>query len=280
MTGILVEKVLNNNVVIARHPRFDEVVIIGKGLGFGRKKGDILPADLVQKMFVLKNEKEQENYKKLLPSIDETLQLSIIDAIQHITKRVSGTLNEHIHVGLTDHLLFVMNRIQNGVVIKNPFLQETIALYPSEHEIASEVVDLIEKRTGMSLPEDEVGFITLHIHSAAAHKNLSEINRHSQLIFQLISMIEDQLNIQIDKKSVDYMRLIRHLRFAIDRILSEERVEEPEKFGEILKEEYPVCYNLSWKLMKVMQQQLGKPVYDAEAVYLTMHIQRLQKKLK
>jgi len=30
----------------------------------------------------------------------------------------------------------------------------------------------------------------------------------------------------------------------------------------------------------VMQQALKKTVFDAEAVYLTMHLQRLQKKVK
>lgn len=36
-----------------------------------------------------------------------------------------------------------------------------------------------------------------------------------------------------------------------------------------------MCYNLAWKLIKMMQQTLKKPVYDAEAVYLTMHLRCL-----
>jgi transcriptional antiterminator len=66
----------------------------------------------------------------------------------------------------------------------------------------------------------------------------------------------------------------------IDRVMAGEAVDEPEKIALLLKEEYPLCYNISWKLIKIMQQKLGKPVFDAEAVYLTMHIQRLQKKIK
>jgi transcriptional antiterminator len=76
------------------------------------------------------------------------------------------------------------------------------------------------------------------------------------------------------------MRLIRHLRFTIERVTNGEKVEEPEKISSLLKEEYPICYNLSWKLIKVIQQTLKQKVYDAEAVYLTMHLQRLQKKIK
>ena len=93
-------------------------------------------------------------------------------------------------------------------------------------------------------------------------------------------MIEQQLDVKINKESVDYMRLVRHIRYTIERVLREERVEEPEKIAKLLKEEYPLCYNLSWKLIKMMQQTLRKPVYDAEAVYLTMHLQRIQTKVK
>ncbi|MET3321229.1 UNVERIFIED_ORG: transcriptional antiterminator [Peribacillus simplex] len=280
MNGFIVEKVLNNNVVIATHSSYGEVVSIGKGLGFNRKKGEELSPDLAEKTFVLKNVKEQESYKKLLPKIDQNLQAAIIESIHLINNRVSGKLNEHIHVGLTDHLLFALQRVSQGMTIKNPFLKETITLYPFEHDIAVDVIDLIEDKTGIGLPQGEIGFITLHIHSAIANKDLSEVNQHSQLIYHLIQVVEEQLEVQINKDSVDYTRLVRHLRFMIDRVMAGEEVEEPEKIALLLKEEYPLCYNISWKLIKIMQQKLGKPVFDAEAVYLTMHIQRLQKKIK
>lgn len=40
---LTIEKVLNNNVVIARHDAYKEVVLIGNGLGFNRKKGMLSP---------------------------------------------------------------------------------------------------------------------------------------------------------------------------------------------------------------------------------------------
>lgn len=280
MSPFTIKKVLNNNVVVANHPIHEEVILIGKGIGFNRTKGDEIPREYAKKMFVLKSEKEQENYKKLLPQIDEKVQAAIIEAIQHISQRVTGELNEHIHVGLTDHLIFALNRLINGMEIKNPFFVETINLYPFEYEVAKEVVEIIEEKTGIGLPEGEIGFITLHIHSALTNKELSEVNQHSQLVTHLLNVTEEQLEIVINKESIDYMRLVRHLRFTIERVISEEKVEEPENITLLLKETYPVCYNLAWKLIKIMQQVLKKPVYDAEVVYLTMHLQRLQKKIK
>jgi transcriptional antiterminator len=280
MSTLSVKKALNNNVLIAEHESYGEVVLIGKGIGFNRKKGDPIQNDIAEKMFVLKGEKEQEQYKNLLPFLDENLSNVTISAIELIRERTNSFLNEHIHIALTDHILFAINRLMRGMEIRNPFLVETRTLYPFEYEIAREVVEMINDMTDVNLPEGEVGFIALHIHSAMMNKDLSEVNQHSQLISRLTSMIEQQLDVKINKESVDYMRLVRHIRYTIERVLREERVEEPEKIAKLLKEEYPLCYNLSWKLIKMMQQTLRKPVYDAEAVYLTMHLQRIQTKVK
>jgi transcriptional antiterminator len=280
MVQLEVEKVLNNNVLIAKHEGYGEVVLIGKGIGFSAKKGDIIQNDIAEKMFVLKGEKEQEQYKMLLPYLEEEMLETIISAIELIRNRTNSFLNEHIHVALTDHILFAINRLMKGMAIRNPFLMETKALYPFEYEVARDVVALLNEETNVELPEGEIGFIALHIHSAMMNKDLSQVNQHSQLIGILTSTIEDTLQVDIDKESVHYMRLVRHLRYTIERVLRQERVQEPEKIALLLKEEYPLCYNLSWKLIKIMQQTLKKPVDDAEAVYLTMHLQRIQNKVK
>ncbi|MGE8207154.1 glucose PTS transporter transcription antiterminator GlcT [Heyndrickxia sp. NPDC080065] len=280
MEAFEVLKVLNNNVLIASSPKFNEVVLIGKGIGFNRKKGHSISNKEAEKLYVLKGEVEQEQYKKLLPYIDEATLSVIISAIDLIRRRTEAFLGEHIHVALTDHILFAINRLMKGLEIKNPFITETKVLYPFEYGIAQEVVELINDTTNIQLPEGEIGFIALHIHSAVTNKDLSEINQYSGLIAKLIDTIEDQFGIKINKDEINYMRLVRHLRYTIERVLNGEKVKEPEKISSFLKHEYPLCYNLAWKLIKIMQQTLKKPVFDAEAVYLTMHLQRIQNKIK
>ncbi|XKE69149.1 transcription antiterminator [Jeotgalibacillus malaysiensis] len=275
----VVKKILNNNVLIAES-NSSEVVMIGKGIGFKRQTQSTISEQEVEKLFVLRDEKEQDQFKKLLPYVEEDLLKVIISSIELIRERTQTFLNEHIHVALTDHLVFAVNRLMRGMSISNPFLLETKALYPYEYEIAKEVVELINDRAHIYLPEGEIGFIALHIHSAMLNRNVHEVNTHSQLIGRLVQLIETQFDVKLDKESIDYMRLVRHLRYTVERVVRGEKVDEPEKIALLLKEEYPMCYNLSWKLIKIMQQTLKKPVYDAEAVYLTMHLQRIQTKMK
>ncbi|MFB7140615.1 PRD domain-containing protein [Gottfriedia sp. NPDC056225] len=49
----------------------------------------------------------------------------------------------------------------------------------------------------------------------------------------------------------------------------------------ILKKEYPVCYDLAWKILKSIETSLNKKASEAEVIYLTLHLERLvQSKFK
>lgn len=280
MKTYLIMKALNNNVLIATDVNGNEVVLIGRGIGFGKKSGEPIIQEKVEKLFVLNDPKEQEQYKQLLSTLDEDTLKVLISAVEIIQARSDMPLNEHIHVALTDHLVFAVSRMRRGMAIRNPFLLETKALYPDEYKIAAEVTAMVNKQLTVALPEGEIGFIALHIHSALVNKDVRDLTRHSELMVRLVKMIEEQLEVVIDKNSIDYMRLIRHLRFTIERVVRGERIAEPKKMTGLLKTEYPVCYNLAWKMIKVIQQTLQMEIYDAEAVYLTLHLQRIQSRVE
>ncbi len=280
MKTYLIKKALNNNVLIATDVNGNEVVLIGRGIGFGKKSGEPIIQEKVEKLFVLNDPKEQEQYKQLLSTLDEDTLKVLISAVEIIQARSDMPLNEHIHVALTDHLVFAVSRMRRGMAIRNPFLLETKALYPDEYKIAAEVTAMVNKQLTVALPEGEIGFIALHIHSALVNKDVRDLTRHSELMVRLVKMIEEQLEVVIDKNSIDYMRLIRHLRFTIERVVRGERIAEPKKMTGLLKTEYPVCYNLAWKMIKVIQQTLQMEIYDAEAVYLTLHLQRIQSRVE
>ncbi|WP_246943111.1 glucose PTS transporter transcription antiterminator GlcT [Bacillus pinisoli] len=274
-----VKKALNNNVVIASSlPDENEVVLIGKGIGFNKSKGDPLDLSPVEKLFVLTNTKEQEQYKKLLPYISEEIIECMNECIHYIKSRLKKELNQQILISLTDHISFAIKRLQEGLEIKNPFLLETKTLYPEEFSIADNVVQMINNRLEIDFPEGEIGFIALHIHSAISDRHLSEVNQYSRLTHVLVEITENTLKIQLDREGVQYIRLVRHIRYMIDRVKSGEEVEISSSFSKLLQTEYPICYNLAWKLIKIVQQELQLKVLDAEAVYLTLHLQRLSAK--
>ncbi|GAE31099.1 glucose PTS transporter transcription antiterminator GlcT [Halalkalibacter hemicellulosilyticus] len=273
-----VKKSLNNNVLVATDSKYGEVVLIGKGIGFGKKSGETVSEEEAEKFFILKEAKEQEQYKQLLDYVDEGFIGLMDDMIHLIEKRFSIKLHEHIHIALTDHLFYAVKRVKQGLDISNPFLTETELAYPKEYAVASELIEYLNESLGIHIPPGEIGFVTLHIHSALSNRSLSEVNKHTRLIGELVQIIENVLSISIDRQDINYLRLVRHLHHVIERIEKENYIDNQETLKRVLQEEYPICYNLSWKLMKIMQQTLHRNVPDAEAVYLTLHLQRLAKK--
>lgn len=273
-----IKKVLNNNVVIALTEQNDEVVLTGKGIGFNQEHGEKLDESKVDKFFVLVDKSEQEQYKLLLSDVPESFIGVMNDAIGLIEDNLGTELDEHIHVSLTDHLSFAIKRLRQGLDVKNPFLVETQTMYPKEYTVAENVIQLLKSKLDVEMPEGEIGFVALHIHSAITNRSLSTLNKYSSLINRLVSVIEQSLSLTVSRTSIDYLRLVRHLRHAIDRSEQNVPVEAHERLEKVLKEEYPLCYNLAWKLIKIMQKELDTEFPDAEAVYLTMHLQRLSPK--
>ncbi|CQR47478.1 PtsGHI operon antiterminator [Paraliobacillus sp. PM-2] len=279
MQELIVEKALNNNVIIATHPLYKEVVLIGKGLGFNKQKGDKVPFDQADKTFLLKDEQEKEQYMHLLRHVDKDIFSFMNDVMFYIEERMGRSLNEHIHVALTDHLAFAINRVHKKIPFNNPFLLEIESLYPKEFQVASEVVQKVKNELNIQFPEGEIGFVALHIHSAVTDKSLRDLNKHHKLITRMVKVIEENLDIRLSKGDINYNRLIQHLHRAIERVYQGEQLGEQKTLAEMLKMTYPLCYNLAWKLIKVMQKQLNRPVDETEVLYLTIHLQRLTNKI-
>ncbi|WP_410512178.1 PRD domain-containing protein [Paenibacillus sp. BR2-3] len=278
MSSITVAKVLNNNVIIAEHPQYAEVVVIGKGIGFNRKTRDRIKLSSVEKMFILRSQEEQEQYKQLVPQVDEKLIEVVQEIVIHIMQHSREPLNEHIHIALTDHLSFAIRRHEQKIPIHNPFLYETKEIYPEEYAMAEYAIGRINEVMHVSMPADEIGFVALHIVSALSNRHITEVKQHSVLIGDLVSLVENSLEYRIPRDSLDYSRLVTHLRFVLERLRRGETVREISSLDGLMKREYPEMYSLAWKLTKVMEQRVRIPVYPAEVSYLTVHLQRLAQK--
>src|SRR5699024_5655658 len=96
---------------------------------------------------------------------DETLFQSTLEAIELIDDMTSEKINNRILLSLTDHLLFAMKRMEEGMEFSNPFVNETKALYPKEYKIAEAVVEMLNRKYTIQLPEVEVALSQLHVSS-------------------------------------------------------------------------------------------------------------------
>lgn len=68
--------------------------------------------------------------------------------------------------GLLAHLQPTLIRLVHGMQIQNPVLEEIKKNYPDMYARCVEVAKILENNTGKSVPEEEIGFLTVHFGAA------------------------------------------------------------------------------------------------------------------
>jgi len=270
----MILKVFNNNVLLVTQNN-KEKILFGKGLGFGKHLGDILTSGTkIDKIFSLDDKANYDNFKELVTNIDDELIGLCEEIIFMISKELNEELNEKIHISLTDHIAFTLKRLKQNDEIENPFLVETETLYKREFEIAKKAVSMLEKKMNIIIPDGEIGFITLHIHSARNNGKLSNTIKYTFLANSIIELIEDSLNLQIDTRSIDYVRFITHIRFAIERLVNNNTIKN--ELFDIIKKQYNESYILAEKVCRLIENQLNLTVVEAEVAYIAVHIEKFR----
>ena len=270
----IVIKALNNNMVLIKEQGVEKI-LLAKGIGFNKKFGDILEDNLeVDKVFSIEDKKNQENLKEVYNRVDGEFVAICEEALAEISEELGEELNETIHIGLIDHLAIAMKRLKNKEQINNPFIVEIETLYSVEFEMAKKIVNKLQDKYEIDFPEGEIGFITLHIHSARNGKMLSNSIKYSYLSNKIIIYIEEKFNSKIDKRSLDYARFLSHVRFTIERVLTDTVLKND--LTEIIKKSYPVSYEIAEGASKIIEETLDKKVCDDEVAYIAMHVERFR----
>ncbi|MBD9867681.1 PRD domain-containing protein [Enterococcus faecalis] len=272
-----IKKVLNQNAVLVLDEG-QEKVAVGKGVGFNKTKNDVLSRQLVERMFVM----EPEGLKKLqvlLSQIEDKYFLASEEIIQHAETVLGEKLNEHINMGLSDHIAFAAENIQNNIIVRNKLLSEIEILYSEEFAIAQWAVEYLTQTLEIPFSYDEAGYIAIHIHSARSGRtDNSKSIREVTIVSEIIHLIEQELAIDIhdDKNSLSYSRLVNHLRLFIHRFQQNQYAVLDEEILEVVKKKYAESYEISKKVQVLLMRNFHYQVPNEELGYLSIHIERLR----
>lgn len=274
---IEVKKVFNNNVILVHELEKNvEAVVVGKGIGFGKKNGKQYELDEsdISKVFKNMDSELGKEYNDLIKLVDPEVIGLTEEIIQYATSKL-GELNYHIHIMLTDHIAFAIERLKDDQEIINPFLYEIKALYPREFEVSEYAKNLINKRMGIMIPDGEKGFIAMHIHSAMKNKAVKETVENARILTEVIEIIEEYMNIRIKKDDLSYVRLVHHINTAIIRMETNHEIENP--LLDNIKKEMKSSFILANKIGNHIVEAKGISINEHELGYLALHIERLSK---
>lgn len=276
MDNIIIEKVINNNIISAYEKSGAEVIVMGRGIGFKKKQGEMVPADQISKIFRIKSRTLAEQFKELLANMPlERVRISD-EIISHAKDHLKLKLNQSIYVTLTDHINFAIERVSQGIEPQNALLWEIKRFYPQEFQLGIYALELIQDRLDILLPEDEAGFIALHFVNAEYGTDIRDAVKFPDQMQAIVDIVERDLGILLDESSLHYERFMTHIKFLIQRIYRKELLSsEDRELSLLMQRKYPREYQCSLKVAEYIMQATGSRLSEEEIMYLSVHIRRV-----
>lgn len=276
MDNIIIEKVINNNIISAYEKSGAEVIVMGRGIGFKKKQGEMVPADQISKIFRIKSRTLTEQFKELLANMPlERVRISD-EIISHAKDHLKLKLNQSIYVTLTDHINFAIERVSQGIEPQNALLWEIKRFYPQEFQLGIYALELIQDRLDILLPEDEAGFIALHFVNAEYGTDIRDAVKFPDQMQAIVDIVERDLGILLDESSLHYERFMTHIKFLIQRIYRKELLSsEDRELFLLMQRKYPREYQCSLKVAEYIMQATGSRLSEEEIMYLSVHIRRV-----
>ena len=268
-------KVINNNVISSEDDKGKEIVVMGKGIGFGKKAGEEIEETKIEKVFSLPDESTSQFMQVVKDMPYEFIRTAEL-VIAYARETLGYHLSKNIYVTLTDHLGYAIERKRQGIVVANELSWEMKKFYNAEFQVGLKALDIVKQELDVELPEDEAGFIAMHLVNAQMGGQMNQSRNMPAMIKDILNIVRYTFQVELDEKSLSYERFVTHLRFFVQRVISREDSERnDEEFDQLIADRFPRSYECAQKIKSYMKKKLDYEVSDVEISYLAVHIHRV-----
>jgi|GEM_PF-1421573 len=212
-------RTFNNNVILARSPQGQDVVLTGRGLGFQAKPGQKVDESKIVQVFAPVDGRDPDHLGQLVAAVPpEHMKLSVeAFAAAGLSRLIDSSPS--LVVTVADHISFAIRRIRDGIQVTYPLEAEVAHLYPKELEQARHVLTALNRAAEVELPDGEVVAIAMHIVNAGfTSGDLSYTYTMTGLLHQLLEVVGDTYGCTLETSSISVARFI-HI-FAISSCAS------------------------------------------------------------
>ena len=275
-----IAKILNNNIAIAVNDKGEDIIVMGCGVAYQKRYGDMIDESRIERMFTKSVPELSNKFEALIKEIPA----EYLDAAELIFDRASLRLGKefagNLYLSLTDHIYFAAKRYHEGLEIHNRLLLETKMLYQEEFQAGMEAIAYLNQRFSLTLPEDEAAFIAMHFVNASMGIEMNETTAITKVIQQIRTIIRNYFQIEFDEESFDYYRMMTHLKFFAQRMVTGKTYDSSGDDAQLLqmvRNKYHKSYNCVERIEKFLLKEYSYKIAPSEQLYLTIHIERIRK---
>ncbi len=271
-----IKQIINNNIVFSQDLQGNEIVVVGKGIGFHGQKGDEINDMAVEKIFTLKDETEKSDFAMMINEIPYEVVSFGFRAIDYI----AACCTKHVHkrhlLPLIDHIYTTLERYRQGISLDSNVLWNIRFLYPEEYKIAVDVTDMMVSAFDQEVDAGEACYITLHVINAELDLDPQDGYKATDIIEIAIGTVEEFFDIILDRESLDFVRFVTHLQFFAKRMIQNTFWnEEEDEISRMVRYQYRKAYACTQEIIFRIEKKYSAKVDEREYMYLTIHIARL-----
>lgn len=225
----------------------------------------------------IKSLRAEEASEQMLGLIDKEILLKVSLILKEFEDILEHRLTENAYMGLMIHLSIAISRIQRGEgIFMNSGVLNSVKT-DEQYQVAKLIAVQIETVFDLSVPEDEIGYITMHLKGSKL--KTSEVVEHHDFIisnFELSRTTAKMIQHFKELSGYDFkddekllIGLATHLRPALTRMKMGLDIRNP--LLEKIQEMYPEIFAMTQQVAEYINQRYEVVVPPQEVGFLAMH---------
>ena len=135
-------------------------------------------------------------------------------------------IGDTIDISMVNHIYTAVVRAKDDILVKNALLWDIQRFYKEEYLIVKKALVIIEKKTGVLLPNDEAGFIALHIVNGQLDEDVHDMYEITKIMQEIENIVRYRFKIEFNEESAYYYRFITHLKFFAQRLVEYKKTKQ------------------------------------------------------
>ncbi|MDR2398211.1 MAG: PRD domain-containing protein [Spirochaetaceae bacterium] len=273
----------NNNIILA-NDRGQEVIVLGKGIGFQTNPGSPVNTSLIEKVFVPQDTVYMSRFADTLSDLAYEYILLATKVVDCGKTLLPSPLNPSVVVALADHFSIAFKLLQEEhTTVPTPLKWDLRHLYPREFEAGLRGLDIIREERQLVFPESEAVNIALHfINAEIDAADMSTTFKIVAITSDIIGIIKDYFHITFDEEAFDVMPFVLHLRnLVLKYTVRPDQKAQPadDELYVLVMQRYPEASACCDRICAYLRDTEGWEPLQSDLVFLALHIKRITESL-
>lgn len=204
----------------------------------------------------------------------EDIDIPYIEQCVQIAERELETIfSDAAFSGLVIHIAIAIKRIQLGKDIVMPKEELKALEMTKEFAVASNIAKMLEDRFNVSIPVDEIGYITIHLLGSNVAKPKTYLNEnwieYQLLTEKIIRNVSERIKENLLEDQQLFEGLLDHLRPTIYRLKHDLKLKNP--ILDEIKTNYRELFEIVRESLKPIEEYTGRNLNEEEIGYFVIH---------